>query len=434
MHPANGGFQPGLVHSALTDVGMRRSNNQDSHGFVVADNEAQWQQRGHLFLVADGMGAHAAGELASKMATEGISHRYLKYLDLSPPEALKQAIEETNAEIHRRGEANPEFHQMGTTCSVLALLPQGAVLAHVGDSRVYRVRGTRVEQLTFDHSLQWELKAAGQLPAGAEFSGAIPKNVITRSLGPSAKVQVDLEGPLPVELEDRFLLCSDGLTGKVDDDELGAILLALPPEKAGQLLIDLANLRGGPDNITCVIAEVTSPHVTTTQAAATPILMGAVTHKGSSSAVLWVVVAVAALIAVVMLLQGNLLVAAIAGGLAAVGMLIGIVRMQGSITGGVTLGQGRRLGRGPYVAVTAAVTPAMTEKLKEITTELSEAAEEGGWPVNWEAFRAFVRRGAQLVTQGQYLPAIKEYGQAISFMMEELRKQNARGGDSWIQY
>jgi protein phosphatase len=140
----------------------------------------------------------------------------------------------------------------------LLLLPQGAIVAHIGDSRIYRVRDGRIEQLTFDHSLLWELRAAGQLANDADLAQAIPKNVITRSLGPNASVQADIEGPIPVHVGDTFLLCSDGLTGRIEDDELAAILTHLPVEEAGQMLLDLANLRGGPDNITVILARVTA--------------------------------------------------------------------------------------------------------------------------------------------------------------------------------
>ena len=175
-------FDSGVVVGSVTDVGMRRTTNQDSYSLIVADTPELWQQRGHFLMVADGMGAHAAGELASKLAAEGVPHLYHKLRELSPPEALQRAIVETNAEVHRRGQANPDFHNMGTTASALVLLPQGAVAAHIGDSRIYRLRGGVVQQLTFDHSLQWELRAAGQIVDGTDAAAAVPKNVITRSL------------------------------------------------------------------------------------------------------------------------------------------------------------------------------------------------------------------------------------------------------------
>src|SRR5436190_6860152 len=145
---------------------MRRTTNQDSHAVLAADTPAVLEGRGHLLMVADGMGAHAAGELASKLAAEGVPHLYRKYVELSPPDALLRALRETNNEINRRGMASTDFHNMGTTCSVLVLVPHGAIAAHVGDSRIYRFRNSSICQLTFDHSLQWELRASGQMPEG----------------------------------------------------------------------------------------------------------------------------------------------------------------------------------------------------------------------------------------------------------------------------
>ena len=244
-----------LTHVEATDVGMRRSNNQDSYAALLASDADNWQRRGHVFVVADGMGAHAAGELASKMAADGIPHNYYKLREESSPDAIRKTVRQVNEEIHRKGQANAEFHGMGTTASVLVLVPQGALVAHVGDSRVYRLRGGRIEQLTFDHSLVWEMTASGQY--NPNLPNLVPKNIITRSLGPHKNVQVDLEGPFPLEIGDTFLLCSDGLSGLVKDEEMGVIMSTLPPAEAAQVLIDLANLRGGPDNITVLIVRVT---------------------------------------------------------------------------------------------------------------------------------------------------------------------------------
>jgi protein phosphatase len=128
-------------------------------------------------------------------------------------------------------------------------------VAHIGDSRVYRVRGELLEQLTFDHSLVWEMAAAGQMTE-ADVPAYIPKNVITRSLGPHPSVHIDLEGPYLAEPGDTFLLCSDGLSGPVTDEEIGAIVGCLAPEEAAETLVDLANFRGGPDNISVIVAQV----------------------------------------------------------------------------------------------------------------------------------------------------------------------------------
>ena len=109
--------------AAVTDIGMRRSNNQDSYSVSMAADATGWYQRGHTFIVADGMGAHAAGELASKLAVDNIAHLYHKHADMSAPEALQKAVVETNSEVNRRGEANAEFHAMGTTVSTLVQVP-----------------------------------------------------------------------------------------------------------------------------------------------------------------------------------------------------------------------------------------------------------------------------------------------------------------------
>src|SRR6187549_623815 len=244
-----------LKHASVSDLGMRRSNNQDSLAVVVTDDVATWATRGHLLIVADGMGAHAAGELASKLAVDNIPHTYFKLRDLYPPAALRQAIRDANTTIHSKGQSSIGFQGMGTTCSCLVLLPQGALVAHIGDIRIYRLRGDVLEQLTFDHSLVWEMAAAGQMTE-ADVPSYIPKNVITRSLGPHPTVHIDLEGPYSAESGDKFLICSDGLSGPVTDEEISTMLYCMDPEDAAETLVDLANFRGGPDNISVVVAKV----------------------------------------------------------------------------------------------------------------------------------------------------------------------------------
>ena len=130
-----------IIDAAASDTGLRRSNNQDSHTAVRAPNPEVWRSRGHVFMVADGMGAHAVGELASKMACDLIPHNYMKTRQGTPSEAIVKAFREVSALIHSRAAANRDFQGMGTTCSSLLLLPEGALVAHVGDSR--RLPGPR---------------------------------------------------------------------------------------------------------------------------------------------------------------------------------------------------------------------------------------------------------------------------------------------------
>jgi PPM family protein phosphatase len=244
-----------IVEASATDTGMRRANNQDSHAVVRATTRELWKLRGHLLMVADGMGAHAAGELASKMACDNIPHNYHKTKAGTSAETLIKAYREVGTQIHAKAVANRDFAGMGTTCSTLILGPEGALIAHVGDSRIYRIRGERLEQLSFDHSLVWEL-VRRQHVTQEQAARTVPRNVITRSLGPEPLVEVDIEGPIPVQPGDIFVLCSDGLSGPVTDPEIGVFAANFHPEAACRYLIQLANLRGGQDNITAIIARI----------------------------------------------------------------------------------------------------------------------------------------------------------------------------------
>lgn len=244
-----------IEYAVLSDIGFRRKNNQDAYVVQIASDREHWDSGGHLFMVADGMGGHAVGELASKIAVNTVPHTFHKMNGKEIEERLKGALEAANAAINERGEQNHEFSRMGTTCSTLLLSSRGAHIGHVGDSRVYRIRGDRIEQLTFDHSLQWELLKQGTMSA-EEIYLREPRNVITRSLGPEPSVQVDIEGPYQVRGRDIYVLCSDGLSTMVSDEEVGIITRELPPKLACQLLVNLANLRGGSDNITVAVVRV----------------------------------------------------------------------------------------------------------------------------------------------------------------------------------
>jgi serine/threonine protein phosphatase PrpC len=254
-----GTWQGCLEYAALTDIGLRRESNQDSFGISLSPDMDTWRRQGHVFLVADGMGAHAAGELASKLAAEGIPTLFFKYIGLGPVEAMRQAFHETNSEVFRRGQANPDFHNMGTTATTVAVVPEGIVLGHVGDSRVYRLRGKEFVQQTRDHSVVWELRGRADLPKDEGFLATIPRNWITRSIGPSEVLDPDISGPWPMEVGDTYLLCTDGLTGRVADEEIAAVVGNYPPQVAVRMLIDLANLRGGQDNTTVVVMRLLQP-------------------------------------------------------------------------------------------------------------------------------------------------------------------------------
>lgn len=427
-------WEKSLQLAAVTDIGMRRANNQDSHTVVLATDEAEWQSRGHVFMVADGMGAHAAGELASKLAVDGVPHLYRKYKELSPPEALQKAFNETNSQVYQRGQANSDFRNMGTTASMLVLLPQGALIGHIGDSRIYRVRGDKLEQVTRDHSLVWELRAAGQMPEDAELANAIPKNVITRSMGPNAQIDTDIEGPLPVEVGDTFLICSDGLTGRVKDEELASFLANLPPPESAQFLVDLANLRGGPDNITVIVARVVGEECATAGATSEPLKVGAVEPSRAWHP--------AVLVALAVCLLAGLLLAVIRQPIAAfsavaVGTLIAFValiqRKRGA-SKGVALGDTHRLGGGPYSDTSCQVPEDVSASLAAIVAELRVAPAAANLDIDWTEFDSLRDRAADAQQNDIHSQAIRDYARAVSLLMQYVRDaMNKDASDSTIE-
>jgi protein phosphatase len=416
--PNAGDARKSITQASLSDVGLRRGSNQDSLAVALAGDDADWRRRGHLFMVADGMGAHAAGELASKIACESVPHTYRKSLDRSPADALRHAVVTANASIHARGQANAEFQGMGTTCCALVLLPRQAVVAHVGDSRVYRLRGGRFEQLTFDHSLVWEMMAAGQMPKG-DVANFIPKNIITRSLGPHADVQVDLEGPLALEPGDTFLLCSDGLSGQVKDEELGALLGTLSPGEAVRTLVDVANLRGGPDNITAIVVRVESvPAGEGNEALQVEPDKPSPVHP-----LWWGLMAMALLVALVLAIAryyAAALVSVLVGAASGVAALLqSLSRPQAS----TVPSQHGPFGKGPYAKFDCTPNADAVQSAAQLASQLREATRNEHWTLDWSHFNGLCETAKRAASNGDFRSSVRNYALAISFMMNEIRHQ-----------
>ena len=410
-----------LQRATLSDVGLRRANNQDSMVVAMAASPEKFEQRGHLFVVADGMGAHAAGELASKLATDVIPQTYHKLLEQPPPDALRAAICDANDRIHQRGRANEDFKGMGTTVTALVVLPEVALVGQVGDSRGYRLRGNRLEQLTFDHSLVWEMRAAGQIPE-EEVPSYIPKNIITRSLGPNPTVDVDIEGPFPLETGDTFLLCSDGLSGQVRDDEIGKILACMEPEEAVRALVDLANLRGGPDNITVIVVRVTGPQKpqATDSAQTQPLRLPPKPVPTAVWTLLGLFMLAAAFLAAIPLIIPAIVCAVAA---AAVGSFA-LLRRQGNVAG--LEFDARPRGKGPYTSAGAKPDASFVDRLAKLTEQLRDAGADEDWEVDWSRFRSHTDRALAAARASDYCEAIRHYCRGISFMMEQLRRRRDR--------
>jgi PPM family protein phosphatase len=256
-----------------TDLGRTRDHNEDS--FLVADlttGEASLQPsvrehllgpKGTLLLVADGMGGAASGEVASQMAIETVFQHLEKSWcadDATAPEQfathLKEAVEATNLQIYTAARERPEHKGMGTTATAVGVLGDQVYIAQVGDSRAYLIRDGGATQLTKDQSLMQRLVDAGELTE-EEAERSERKNIILQALGPDQKVKVDLTHQ-DVRRGDVLVVCSDGLSGQVRKEEIAEVVA--PPDKdlveASAELIDLANQRGGPDNITVVVARL----------------------------------------------------------------------------------------------------------------------------------------------------------------------------------
>ncbi|HEU4390214.1 MAG TPA: Stp1/IreP family PP2C-type Ser/Thr phosphatase [Blastocatellia bacterium] len=244
--------------SVVTDVGCVREINEDNGRYVRPGDPEVLEKKGVLAIVADGMGGHSAGEVASKMAVDVISRAYFENND-DVEEALTGAITEANRQIYEASLNDDNLRGMGTTCTALVLTNGTVVAAHVGDSRLYLVRNGGIYLMTEDHSAVMEMVRRGLL--SIEEARTHPdKNVILRALGTNPEVEIAMwDEPFPVRAGDHFLLCSDGLYDLVTDDEIKNAVLGNDSQTACERLVGLARDRGGYDNITVGIVHLTEP-------------------------------------------------------------------------------------------------------------------------------------------------------------------------------
>jgi protein phosphatase len=236
-----------LRAAALTDVGLRRHANEDCYALAAELG---------LYLVADGMGGHRAGQVASELAAQAAVGALRTLVDASASltEKLRYSVAAANREILESAQEKPELAGMGTTLVALLAGPERIALAHVGDSRAYLIRGGKIRQLTDDHSLVAELVRRREISVTAARDHP-HRHVLTRALGVRRTVEPDLAELTPAT-EDTFVLCSDGLTGHVADAEIAEVILSQPDlDSACERLITLANSRGGEDNSTVVLVR-----------------------------------------------------------------------------------------------------------------------------------------------------------------------------------
>lgn len=254
-NPGAAAIADSLQFGSLTDVGVVRSENQDAMGFRVPDDPEEIAGEEALFVVADGMGGHKGGATASRLAVKTILDRYFNSRAGEPGDRIRSAIEAANQAVLQKSQADKGLDGMGTTVVALIVRPPDVFVAHVGDSRAYLVRDGRIVQLTKDHSLVQQWVDQGVMrPEEARHSGR--KNVLTRVVGSRDDVEIDLLSPPHVLAPgDQFVLCSDGLHGLVEDDEIRRTVSEMDPQEACARLVTMARDRGGPDNITVQIVS-----------------------------------------------------------------------------------------------------------------------------------------------------------------------------------
>ncbi|CAG0991174.1 PPM family protein phosphatase [Anaerolineae bacterium] len=241
-----------IVVALASDPGCCRPNNEDSVQFF----SPQGDPRSALAVVADGMGGHNAGEIASREAITAIGSRYFLQPSSSHSRILRLGFSDANARIFALAKQHPEWAGMGTTATALLIGKGMACYAHVGDSRLYRVRGGAMEQLSTDHTLVAALAKDGLIPSEG-IANHPDRNVITRAIGTKPSVEVEVgESEWPIQIGDTYLLCSDGLYDMVTGQDIESILRENSLSEACDLLIQAARNNGGYDNVSAIVLAI----------------------------------------------------------------------------------------------------------------------------------------------------------------------------------
>ncbi len=233
-----------------------RDENQDAFGKFPENSLDLSFPKGQLFVIADGMGGHAGGREASRLAVETVGRAYFA-VDAPIIESLKLAFQEANKVIFDYSVNHPQFYGMGTTCIAFVLRDGSGFAAHIGDSRLYRITRNGIEQLTHDHSKIAEMVRRGILTS-EEARWHPERSMLYRAMGVTLNMQFDLLDNIAIGTDDYFVMCTDGLSGLVEPNEIQDVVIRQPQQQACETLVGLANERGGYDNITVQIIHVKS--------------------------------------------------------------------------------------------------------------------------------------------------------------------------------
>lgn len=249
-------IRPGVEVASLTDIGCRRERNEDSYGYWESEDDAIFSRLGRFAIVADGMGGHEGGQVASRMAVDAVKEHYSHSPESDAQKALVHAFSEAHRQIQLRAAEVTRLHGMGTTCTAIALVNGRLHFAHVGDSRLYLLRNGQLQILTHDHTLIARWVESGVIqPEEAEHHPQ--KHVLTAALGVADEVRPDVPvAPVFLQERDTLMLCSDGLWGEMGEADIRQVLGMQSPEKVCREFVSLAKKRGGPDNITVLVLRI----------------------------------------------------------------------------------------------------------------------------------------------------------------------------------
>lgn len=250
-------IRPGIEAASLSDVGRQRPNNEDSYLYWEPDSDDEFRFKGRLAVIADGMGGYDGGHEASQLAVETVRHAYDHAFGPDPQTTLLEAFSTAHRSIQRYAVDHPKFYGMGTTCTALAVVGHELHFAHVGDSRLYHVRGVNISRLTRDHSYVGRLVETGIVRSeDAQFHPQ--RHILTAALGSGRVVVPDApNAPVSLQKGDSLILCTDGLWSLVGDRDFVASAQASPAE-ACLALVKMALDRGAPDNVTVSVLRVSA--------------------------------------------------------------------------------------------------------------------------------------------------------------------------------
>jgi len=248
--------KPGVEAASLTDVGLQRDNNEDSYLYWEPEPEDEFRRKGRLAIVADGMGGYEGGQEASRLAVETVRHVYDHEFNGDPQSTLSVSLQTAHNAIQRYAFEHPQFSGMGTTCTALAIVDHQLFFAHVGDSRLYMIRGETTQRLTRDHSYVGRLVETG-LVRSEDAESHPQRHILTAALGSGHELIPDgPTQPVPLQNGDLLILCTDGLWSVVGERQLAQIANANPPADACRKLVRAALERGAPDNVTVIILRI----------------------------------------------------------------------------------------------------------------------------------------------------------------------------------